>query len=98
MTVAGELLLKHSEKILDDYKRLEYEMHLLHNEYIGELKLGASTTIAQYVLPPLLAHFIAKFPQVNLSVLNGNSRGVEVLCKNTGLNWDWWKVFFVYLI
>lgn len=78
MTVAGELLLKHSEKILDDYKRLEYEMHLLHNEYIGELKLGASTTIAQYVLPPLLAHFIAKFPQVNLSVLNGNSRGVEV--------------------
>ena len=66
LTVAGE------------YKRLEYEMHLLHNEYIGELKLGASTTIAQYVLPPLLAHFIAKFPQVNLSVLNGNSRGVEV--------------------
>lgn len=25
-----------------------------------------------------MAHFIAKFPQVNLSVLNGNSRGVEV--------------------
>ena len=51
LTDAGELLLKHSEKILDDYKQLEYEMHLLHNEYIGELRLGASTTIAQYVLP-----------------------------------------------
>ncbi|WP_240049937.1 LysR family transcriptional regulator, partial [Bacteroides finegoldii] len=49
LTEAGELLLKHSEKILDDYKQLEYEMHLLHDEYIGELKLGASTTIAQYV-------------------------------------------------
>ena len=48
LTDAGELLLKHSEKILDDYKQLEYEMHLLHNEYIGELRLGASTTIAQY--------------------------------------------------
>ena len=35
LTDAGELLLKHSEKILDDYKQLEYEMHLLHNEYIG---------------------------------------------------------------
>ena len=77
LTVAGELLLKHSEKILEDYKRLEYEMHLLHNEYIGELKLGASTTIAQYVLPPLLANFIAKFPKVILSLLNGNSRGIE---------------------
>lgn len=77
LTAAGELLLKHSEKILDDYKQLEYEMHLLHNEYTGELKLGASTTIAQYVLPPLLATFIAKFPQVNLSLFNGNSREVE---------------------
>ena len=35
-------------------------MHLLHNEYTGELRLGASTTIAQYVLPPLLASFIKK--------------------------------------
>lgn len=77
LTDAGELLLKHSEKILDDYKQLEYEMHLLHNEYIGELRLGASTTIAQYVLLPLLGNFIAKFPQVNLSLINGNSRGVE---------------------
>lgn len=78
LTAAGELLLKLSDKILDDYKQLEYEMHLLHNEYIGELKLGASTTIAQYVLPPLLANFIEKFPQVNLSLLNGNSREIEV--------------------
>ncbi|MDD3037367.1 LysR family transcriptional regulator [Bacteroides sp.] len=78
LTEAGELLLKHSEKILDDYKKLEYEMHLLHNAFIGELRLGASTTIAQYVLPPLLANFISQFPQINLSLYNGNSRGVEV--------------------
>lgn len=77
LTEAGRLLLKHCERILDDYKLLEYEMHLLHNEYIGELRLGASTTIAQYVLPPLLANFISQFPQVNLSLLNGNSQEVE---------------------
>ena len=78
LTEAGNLLLEHCERILEDYKRLEYEMHLLHNEYTGELKLGASTTIAQYVLPPLLASFINKFPQVNLSLLNGNSRDIEI--------------------
>ncbi|SUV36178.1 LysR substrate-binding domain-containing protein [Bacteroides pyogenes] len=77
LTEAGKLLLKHSEKVLDDYKQLEYEMHLLHNEFIGELKLGASTTIAQYVLPPLLANFIEKHPKVNLSLLNENSREIE---------------------
>ena len=77
LTESGRLLLKHCERILDEYKRLEYEMHLLHNEYRGELRLGASSTIAQYVLPPLLASFIAKFPQIGLSLLSGNSREVE---------------------
>ena len=71
LTESGNLLLEHCERILEDYKRLEYEMHLLHNEYTGGLKLGASTTIAQYVLPPLLAR------QVSLSLLNGNSREIE---------------------
>lgn len=45
LTESGNLLLEHCERILEDYKRLEYEMHLLHNEYTGGLKLGASTTI-----------------------------------------------------
>lgn len=78
LTESGKLLLEHCERILEDYKRLEYEMHLLHNEYTGELKLGASTTIAQYVLPPLLGNFISKFPQVSLSLMNGNTRDIEI--------------------
>lgn len=78
LTESGKLLLEHCERILEDYKWLEYEMHLLHNEYTGELRLGASTTVAQYVLPPLLANFISKFPQVSLSLMNGNSREIEI--------------------
>lgn len=60
LTDAGRLLLEHCEKILEDYGRLEYEMNLLRNEHTGELRLGASTTIAQYVLPPLLARFSSR--------------------------------------
>ena len=52
-------------------------MHLLNDEYTGELRLGASTTISQYVLPHFLGNFIRKFPQISLSVLNGNSRAIE---------------------
>ena len=43
----------------------------------GELRLGASTTISQYVLPPVLASFIKKFPEIKVSLLNGNSRDIE---------------------
>lgn len=77
LTPAGVLLQEHSKRIMFDYQRLDYEMHLLQNVCTGELRLGASTTIAQYVLPPFLARFIEKFPQVSLSLLNGNSRDVE---------------------
>lgn len=77
LTEAGKLLLKHSEHILEEYNRLAYEMSLQLGEYTGELRLGASTTIAQYVLPPLLAQFTSKFPKVKVSMLNGNSREME---------------------
>lgn len=51
LTDAGRLLLEHCEKILEDYGRLEYEMNLLRNEHTGELRLGASTTIANMCFP-----------------------------------------------
>ncbi|MGL4518350.1 MAG: LysR substrate-binding domain-containing protein [Phocaeicola sp.] len=77
LTDAGKLLLAHSEKIVEGYARLEYDMGLLRNEHRGELRLGASTTIAHYVLPPLLAGFIERYPQVSLTLLSGNSAEVE---------------------
>ena len=77
LTASGRLLLEHGEAILEAYNKLEFEMSLLRNEYSGELRLGASTTIAQYVLPPLLAKFIEKFPHVTVSMFSGNSREVE---------------------
>ncbi len=77
LTDAGRLLLNHCEQILDEYKKLDYEMNLLHNDFVGELRLGASTTIAQYVLPPILAQYIKRYPKVKLSLFNGNSRDIE---------------------
>lgn len=77
LTESGRLLLEHCDHILDAYKQLEYDMNLLRGDYAGELKLGASTTIGQYVLPPLLGDFIRKFPQISISLLNDNSRAIE---------------------
>lgn len=77
LTPAGELLFSHSQSLLAAYRRLDFEMNLLTNNLSGELKIGASTTISQYVLPPLLASFIGKFPDVKVSLLNGNSQDIE---------------------
>lgn len=77
LTRAGELLLSHTRRLLDAYRQLDFEMNLLTNNFSGELKLGASTTIAQYVLPPVLSSFINKFPEIRISLMNGNSHDIE---------------------
>ncbi|MGL4292939.1 MAG: LysR substrate-binding domain-containing protein [Bacteroidales bacterium] len=77
LTHAGELFLNHAESILSGYRQLDFEMNILQENYVGELRLGASTTIAQYVLPPVLATFIKKFPNIKVSLVNGNTRDIE---------------------
>ncbi|SOE49771.1 DNA-binding transcriptional regulator, LysR family [Fibrobacter sp. UWT3] len=77
LTREGEVFLKHAEQILESYEALNYELGLLQQKHAGMLRLGASTTIAQYVLPPLLAKFNEKFPQVSISLQNGNSTVIE---------------------
>lgn len=77
LTEAGRTLLVSAERVADDYRRLEYEMSLCTGQTEGELRLGASTTIAQYLLPPILARFTTRFPKVRVSLLSGNSGQVE---------------------
>lgn len=77
LTGAGRTLLESAERVADDYRRLAYEMSLCTGQTEGELRLGASTTISQYLLPPILARFTARFPQVRVSLLSGNSDQVE---------------------
>ena len=81
LTPAGETLLTCAERLAGDYRRMEYEMSLCASAVEGELRLGASTTIAQYLLPPILARFTTRFPGVRVSMMSGNSDQVEqALC------------------
>ncbi len=77
LTAAGRTMLRHCEKLIADYEGLTYEMSLFNQETAGRLRLGASTTIAQYVLPELLASFTQLYPEIEISLINGNSRFIE---------------------
>lgn len=77
LTPAGATLLRAAERVQEEYRRLEYEMGLCVGNTEGELRLGASTTISQYLLPPVLARFTARFPGVRVSLFSGNSHQVE---------------------
>jgi len=82
LTQAGRILLEHTEEILSLYRRIDFELSVLKKKFSGTLNLGASTTIAQYVLPPLLARFYRSFPEIRLTMLNDNTRGIEASLLN----------------
>ena len=77
LTEAGRTMLEAAERVAGEYRRLEYEMGLCTSRLEGELRLGASSTIAQYLLPSILARFSSRFPGVRVSMLSGNSGQVE---------------------
>lgn len=77
LTPAGRTLLKYSGKISAVYNELEFELSSLKNKFSGTLHLGASTTIAQYVIPAVLASFYNRFPEIRLSLLTANTEKIE---------------------
>lgn len=82
LTPEGVILLRHAETIIDQYRAMQLEMNLLSGNFSGTLRVGASTTIAQYMLSPILAGFVARFPEIRLELLTGNSEYIEQSLEN----------------
>ncbi len=77
LTVAGEVLLKHTKNIFEVYRNIDFDMSALINQRSGLLRIGASTTISQYIIPSVLARFHQKLQDIKVSLLNGNTEQIE---------------------
>lgn len=82
LTFSGEILLKYTEKIFSIYRELDFEMNQLNQKHKGTLRIGASTTIAQYVLPPLLAEFHKQFKEIDVVLTIRNTESIEELLQH----------------
>src|SRR5580692_8833323 len=61
LTAAGDTLLQYTDQLFAVYRSLEFEMSDLVKKHTGQLRLGASMSVAPYVLPPILAAFHRKY-------------------------------------
>jgi DNA-binding transcriptional LysR family regulator len=77
ITDAGRRLLVYAEKIISLAKEAKKEMLELKDLTTGELALGASTTIANYFLPKVLALYQQKHPGISINLQVGNSTEIE---------------------
>ena len=86
LTVAGTLLVQYCEELFTVYRNLEFDLNTLANQHSGKLKIGASTTVAQYVLPPVLAAFREKFKSITIALTTDNTEKIEAALLNNEID------------
>lgn len=77
LTESGKTLLHYTKTLEQTYSSLEQEMYALSGVTKGTLTIGSSTTLAQYVLPELLADFRNTNKEVALQLISGNTEYIE---------------------
>jgi len=79
LTEAGAILYRHARTIFDAERAAEAELAALRGLEQGELQLGASTTIATYLLPTIVGHFHEQYPGIEVSLRSANTRRIADL-------------------
>jgi DNA-binding transcriptional LysR family regulator len=77
LTSAGVVAFAHAERILALTAELDSRLRDMGSQVAGPLLIGASTTIADYLLPQILGEFKATHPGVAPSLFVGNSEAVQ---------------------
>jgi DNA-binding transcriptional LysR family regulator len=86
LTRAGEVVQERAVKIFDLYAEMENAVRELTGEVSGSLIIGASTTIAEYMLPALLGDFKRHHPEIKLYLQVANTEGIVTMVENNDLD------------
>src|SRR5580765_7162237 len=73
LTQAGEQLLQHATKILQEMENARESLGHLGKWGRGRLRLGASTTACQHLIPPVLREFKESFPEHAITIEPGDT-------------------------
>lgn len=76
LTDAGNALFARARELFGIERIAEEELGALRGLERGVLRVGASTTVATYFLPQLLARFHQQHPGVTLRVVSANTRAI----------------------
>lgn len=75
LTESGKLLLYRLKEVKRIQNQLDFELSTINElaKAKGILKLGASTTVALYIIPKILSAFHQKYPDIKITLLNRNT-------------------------
>lgn len=73
LTAAGEIYIEKIKEILQIEKELQTRIQDLSDLTTGSIKIGASSYIFSYILPPVLLEYQKRYPGVHLDVLESGA-------------------------
>ena len=82
LTEAGKQVYMYADRILKLYEDMTHSITEMTGDVSGGVSLGASTTIAEYMLPRLIGNFKVKYPEVNISLKESNSEDIITMVEN----------------
>lgn len=86
LTEAGHRVYESAEKIFELYAEMDNSVRELTGDISGVLIIGASTTIAEYMLPFLLGDFKQSYPDIVVRLKVANSDGIVNMVENNTID------------
>lgn len=86
LTDAGRRVFAYADRIFELYAEMESSVREITGEIRGTLAIGASTTIAEYMLPPLLGDFKERYPEVSIHLKVSNTEGIVSMVESNAID------------
>jgi DNA-binding transcriptional LysR family regulator len=78
LTLAGDILYRHLEEAVKIQRQIEFDLSTLEDaeNVKGRLIIGASTTVALYIIPKILSAFHQQHSGIEIHLVNRNSENI----------------------
>ncbi|MBD1263051.1 LysR family transcriptional regulator [Maribacter polysiphoniae] len=86
LTSEGKAFLVYTNKILEIHDEMEQRFLHQKEQFPDIINFGVSTTLANYIIPKVIAKFRVQFPKTNFNITSGNSDDIATLILNQELN------------
>lgn len=86
LTSAGARVFEYADRIFELYDEMEGTVRDMTGEMAGVLVIGASTTLAEYVLPSLLGHFKRQYPDVVIRLKVSNTDAIVAMVQDNEID------------
>ncbi|MDZ7751226.1 MAG: LysR family transcriptional regulator [Gammaproteobacteria bacterium] len=86
LTEAGQRVYGFADQISRLYDEMEGSVRELTGDISGVLMIGASMTVAEYMLPALLGDFKKKYPEVNIRLKVSNTEGIVSMVEDNEID------------